>query len=176
MRSPRRIIIGSRFGRLVVVARSGELATCRCDCGAITSIRASSLGVATRSCGCFRSERMAKINTKHGQAKRDRVATEWTTWHSMLQRCDNPAHKSYARYGARGITVCERWRGEHGFENFLADMGKRPTGLTLERSNNDGSYSPGNCVWATRSAQAKNRVERDRLDDGTFAPGSTVAA
>lgn len=87
----------------------------------------------------------------------------------MIQRCDYDRHKSYARYGGRGITVCERWRGPDGFANFLADLGRKPAGLQLERSDNDGNYEPGNCIWATRSEQAKNRIERDRMPDGTYA-------
>lgn len=75
-------------------------------------------------------------------------------WRTMKQRCLNPNATAYHRYGGRGITVCERWLT---FENFLADMGERPDGLCLERVNNNGNYEPGNCVWATRKAQAANR-------------------
>lgn len=72
----------------------------------------------------------------------------------MLDRCTRTTHKNYADYGGRGITVCDRWRR---FENFLADMGERPDGLTLERVDNDLGYGPLNCVWATRKDQANNR-------------------
>lgn len=75
----------------------------------------------------------------------------------MLQRCLNPRDDAYRNYGGRGITVCERWRE---FENFFADMGPRPAGLTIERINNDGSYEPDNCMWATRSEQNKNKRAR----------------
>ena len=61
------------------------------------------------------------------------------------------------RYGARGITVCDRWRGENGFENFLSDMGPRPEGMTLDRKESNGNYEPGNCKWATKEEQAHNR-------------------
>jgi len=72
----------------------------------------------------------------------------------MKARCLNRRNKGYKRYGGRGITVCERWMK---FENFIADMGKPPIGLTLERKNNNGNYEPNNCKWATRAEQAKNK-------------------
>ncbi len=76
-------------------------------------------------------------------------------WSSMRERCLNPHHMHYARYGGRGVTVCARWAV---FETFYADMGPRPPGTTLERRNNDKGYSPDNCVWASRKDQQRNRV------------------
>ena len=71
----------------------------------------------------------------------------------MLQRCDNPRYQKYANHGGRGIAVCDRW---YSFELFLADMGERPPGLTLDRKDNDGHYEPANCRWATYEQQNQN--------------------
>ncbi len=76
------------------------------------------------------------------------------TWGDMVNRCSNPGHPRWSSYGGRGISVCDRWRK---FENFLADMGDRPEGLSLDRVDNDGPYSPDNCRWTDLSTQSKNR-------------------
>lgn len=78
-------------------------------------------------------------------------------WMGMWQRCTNPNNKKFYRYGARGISVCDRWKA---FANFLADMGERPKGKSIDRINNDGNYEPGNCRWATALEQARNKSRK----------------
>ena len=86
----------------------------------------------------------------HGGSKDPR----YSAWGSMKSRCNNPNEPAYKNYGARGIKVCERW---NDFANFRDDMGPRPEGFTLERIDNDRGYEPGNCVWASRTQQSRNR-------------------
>ncbi len=93
---------------------------------------------------------MGGITIKHGES----YTPIYKVWTAMKQRCSNPRSNEYYLYGARGITVCERW--ENSFENFRDDMGPRPVGFSIERKNNDGNYEPSNCIWASRKTQQKN--------------------
>ena len=95
-----------------------------------------------------------KTPEQHGHAKRgEKLSPTYRSWQAMLTRCTNPKVKSFADYGARGVTVCDRWKT---FANFLADMGERPPGTTLDREKNEIGYEPSNCRWATRLTQARN--------------------
>jgi hypothetical protein len=161
-------MIGKRFGRLTVIAMApsrksgngGMRWRCRCVCGGKTITRASALWSGeAKSCGCLQKERASAVaiknSTKHGHAPRGKPSPEYITWQSMHARCSNPKHTVYRYYGGRGITVCARW---YSFKNFLADMGPRPAGKTLDRyPDPNGNYKPSNCRWATSSQQQQNK-------------------
>jgi hypothetical protein len=82
-------------------------------------------------------------------------ALEYDAWREMRQRCGNPNNKDFRHYGGRGINVCDRW--QESFAAFIADMGPRPEGMTLDRIDVDGNYEPSNCRWATLTEQARNK-------------------
>ncbi len=156
-------LTGRRSGRLVVLEYSHDAGTqnkpywkCRCDCGKELAVQGASIKKGTSlSCGCLKLERLVARSTKHGHRPAGNHGTPtYESWRAMVGRCTESSHKMWRYYGGRGIGVCDRWRD---FANFLADMGERPSGCTIDRyPNQDGNYEPGNCRWATGKQQQRN--------------------
>lgn len=169
---------GVRFSRLVALHYEGNQRwRCRCDCGAELLVRIGALTTGnTRSCGCLAREILLARSTKHGQASRKSHTNLYRRWEHMKQRCSNPRDRDYPRYGAKGITVCDRWvRGDgtrSGFECFLADMGPPPNrAYSIDRIDVLGPYAPDNCRWATSTQQANNRRNTIYIEvDGVVKP------
>lgn len=166
MPKPTPDLTGRVFGRLTVI-RSADKCTshgqarwfCSCSCGGTKTVLAQSLARGnTSSCGCFRREFSSFKSTTHGHCRTGgkRRTPEYNSWRGMIERCTNPRSIGWKRYGGRGIEVCERWR--NSFIAFLSDLGPRPTARhTLERSNNNRNYEPGNVSWALPPVQARNK-------------------
>jgi len=165
-------ITGAKFGIMTILGYAGPVVHAsggrsqywwvKCECGNVRKISASSLKYdGQQSCGCKTGAQIAKSNTTHGKTG----TLEFAIFYVMRDRCNNPNSVMYKDYGGRGIKVCDRWM-EHrtGLSNFLADMGERPPGTSLDRISVDGPYEQANCRWATATMQSRNR----RLCRGTF--------
>jgi len=147
-------IVGCRFGFWTVKSYFDRHKThtrwlCVCDCGSEKIVIGDSLKKGlSKSCGCKQYELASSKNTKHGMAS----TPTYKSWHAMIQRTQGKGgHESYV---LRNISVCKEW---FVFENFVADMGLRPKGKTLDRINNSQGYSKENCRWATSLQQSNNR-------------------
>jgi hypothetical protein len=185
-------LLNQRFGQYVVTASAGRnrsgatLWTSQCDCGVAKTVKGYDLEKGNCiSCGCLKKAKMRALGQKFGGAKAGSTkhrhsaygqrpaSPSYHSWQAMKQRSLNPNASGYPQYGALGVTVCDRWKDS--FENFLVDMGERPTGTTLGRFGDVGNYEKSNCAWMTPKEQwANHSPVRDFR--GSFKKMDMVAA
>lgn len=152
-------LVGQRFTRLLVIEECGRRNTfklwrCICDCGKEVFVTTGHLRNGdTKSCGCFNRAQQKELHTKHGMSK----TRLHGIWLNMRKRCYDETNNRFYRYGGRGITVCDDWKGS--FENFRdwAISNGYSEGKSLDRIDNDGNYCPENCTWSDAKTQARNR-------------------
>lgn len=155
-------LTGQKFGRLTVIKTGSKDKKgkhrwlCKCECRNTKEVRGSSLRSGrTRSCGCLKREIRQTGNS--GRIHGMWGSREYFTWMGMKKRCFNKNDPAYKNYGGRSITVCKEWLGRNGFVNFYEDMGKRLSGTSIDRINNNLGYFKENCRWATRKQQQRNK-------------------
>lgn len=178
---------GRRFGALMVTEFAGRFDRggrpywrCRCDCGEELDVVALALSRKPHCDRCKRRHKTNQVRERRHRSMREQLRSSWS---AMMYRCySGNAKSSFRWYGARGIAVCDRW---HSFENFAVDMSPRPPGMSLDRIDANGDYSPDNCRWATQAQQVRTqrRTTIDAVDvqqirwllgDGGFS-GTDVA-
>jgi hypothetical protein len=183
------VCVGDKFGRWTVISQSEPriyrdktkktasvhiMWSCICECGVSSAVSEMNLkNSKSTSCGCYTREASRRSNTKHGESRRR--SPEYNAWQTMRDRCLNPRNKRFAKYGGRGITICDRWL--ESYTNFLEDMGRRPSAKhSLDRENNDKGYDKDNCRWTTSDVQMTNRSVTRYVDtpDGRI-PLATLA-
>lgn len=145
-------LVGMEFDRLTVLEVVGFSAICRCFCGKTKTTKCHRLTSRhVKSCGCLQAEgNNGRGRTTHGMAR----SPTYRIWAGIIQRCTNKKTIGWKNYGGRGISVCKRWLV---FENFLSDMGARPTeNHSIDRNDNDRGYCKSNCRWATETEQKRN--------------------
>jgi hypothetical protein len=155
-------LTGHKFERLTALRDAGRnrwkqaVWECICECGKTLTVASGALRKGnTRSCGCLARDETINRNTTHGYTKNRSEFREYTIWLEMKNRCFDPNHKDYYKYGGRGISISSEWAVS--FETFYQDMGRRPTPQhSIDRIDNSKSYSKDNCRWATKVEQSRN--------------------
>lgn len=172
-------IIGNKFGRLTVIKEADRRGKggyaryflCECECGKMKEIYMGSLTKGkSLSCGCYHKERVIETKTTHGESPQSNIgrSDEYKAWSNIKTRCYNVKDKRYPDYGGRGIKMCDRWL--HSFENFLADMGRKPTTFhTIGRYPDvNGNYEPNNCRWETQEQQVRCKTNNRWVEYNGF--------